>query len=122
MKDYVEDSTKGRSRVNPRKYKRDVLMQVWLQSRHLATLLKWLEDEGMFVRFRSEIVQITLEQVVEHLVSTGVVEMVEYAEDAQKLLERFEVKSNIDGRGRGGKNTFHNLTLDDRRKSRQAFV
>ena len=119
MKDYVEDSTKGRSRVNPREYKRDILMQVWLQSRHLATLLKWLEGEGMFVRFRSEIVQITLEQVVEHLVSAGVVEMVEYAEDAQRLLERFEVKSNIDGRGRGGKNAFHNLTLDDRRKSRQ---
>ena len=114
----VEDSTKGKSDINPRTYKRDVLMQVWLQSRHLATLLKWLEDGGSVIRFRSEIVQITLEQVVEHLVNTDAVKMVEYAEDAQKMLERFGVESNPSGRG--GKNAFHNLTLDNRMRENRS--
>lgn len=111
----VEDSTKGKSYVSPRTYKRDVLMQVWLQSRHLATLLKWFDSEGVMTRFRSELIAKTIEQVVEHLVEEGIVEMVEFADDAIKMLDsRFGVTNNPSGRG--GKNTFHNLTLDEKRR------
>jgi len=103
---------------NPRKYKRDVLMQVWLESRHLATLLKWLEKEGYFVRFRSEIIRHAVEQLVGHLTETGVVEMVEFTEDAQKMLHsRFGADSNPSGRG--GANLHHNLVLDSRRREGQ---
>lgn len=112
---YVENSTKGSSRIEPRTYKRDVLMQVWMQSRHLATLLKWLDSSGVLIRFRSEIVQVVIEQVLHHLVDSGEVEMIEFAEGARVMLEnRFGAASNPSGRGE--KNVYHNLTLDSRRK------
>lgn len=114
---YTEDSTKGMSKINPKTYKRDVLMQVWMQSRHLATLLKWFDNEGVIVRFRSEIVQRTVEQVVEHLVKNGIVEMVEFSDDAVEILNRFDASNNPSGRGE--KNVLHNLTLDDRRRERE---
>lgn len=118
---YVEDSTKGKSVLDPKSYKRDVLMQVWLQSRYLATLLKWLDKSSTFVKFRSDIVQIVMEQVVHHLVDNGEVEMVEFATDAQSILSgRFGAQSNPSGRG--GKNAYHNLVLDERRKEKDEYV
>ena len=89
-------------------------MQVWLESRHLATLLLWLEKSGVNVRFRSEIVRVALEQLVYHLIESGEIEMVELAEDAQNMLERrFGVDNNPSGRGI--RNKIHNLQIDAKR-------
>ena len=114
--EYVQDSTKGAALLSGAKtYKRDVLMQVWMQSRHLATLLNWLESNGRRVRFRSEIVQFTVEEIVRHLRDSKGCDIVEFTEDARNTLdERFGVQSNP--KERGMKNVLHNMILDDRRK------
>jgi len=113
---YTEDSTKGASLLgNPKTYKRDVLVQVWMQSRHLATLLNWLESIDRKVRFRSEIVQFTVEEIVKHIRDSKVCEVVEYASEARDILkDRFGVESNP--KHRGEKNALHNMMLDDRRR------
>ncbi len=114
--EYVQDSTKGASLLsNPKTYKRDVLVQVWMQSRHLATLLNWLESSGRRVRFRSEIVQFTVEEIVKHLRDSKGCEIVEFADEARNtLMERFGVESNP--KHRGEKNALHNMMLDDKRR------
>lgn len=118
----VEDSTKGASKHMPKTYKGDVMAQVWLESRKLATLCKWLDKIGVSTRFLSEVVRETLDMVVDHLIETGTVEMVEFTEDARDMLQRrYRVKLNVtDGDGilRGGKNIHHNLHLDHARKKK----
>ena len=42
-REYKEDSTRGSSLINPLNYKGDVLVQVWVDSRVLATLCRWLD-------------------------------------------------------------------------------
>ena len=114
--EYVQDSTKGAALLsNPKTYKRDVLVQVWMQSRHLATLLNWLESNGRRVRFRSEIVQFTVEEIVKHLRDSKVCDIVEFADEARETLkDRFGVESNP--KHRGEKNALHNIMLDDKRR------
>ena len=112
----VEDSTKGRALVNPRSYKRDVMCQVWLESRHLATVMRWLDREGWFVRFKSDIVRTCVEQVFYHIVENELGEVVDFADDARRMLEsRFGVDSN-NASGKGLRNAAHNMVLDERRR------
>jgi len=111
----VEDSTKGRSDLNPKNYKGDVFVQVWLDSRRLATLLVGLEQSGFYPRFMSEVVREGLYALVENLVENKVVEMVDDTREARAMLEgRFKISLNSGGRGL--KNVMHNLILSDRRK------
>ena len=113
------DSTRGKAFSNPETYKRDVPMQVWLQSRHLATLMKWIEKEGFvsMVRFRSDILKIVVEQLVIHLTESGAVKMIDTAQEAHAILEgRFGIPCNPQEKGR--RNTIHNFELDDRRYER----
>ncbi len=105
------DTTRGMSKNRPEDYKRDDLVQVWLDSRHLATLLRWIENSGVIVRFKSEIVRTVIEQVVHHLVDRNEAKMIDTAEQAMDLLKiRFGVDPNPSGRGL--KNRKHNLELD----------
>jgi len=115
MKNRAEDSTRGRSNFNPRSYKGDVLTQVWMDSRMLATLTRALEANGTFPRFMSEVVREGVYAVVENLVENGVVEMVEDTRDAREMLER-RFRINLNNGGRGMKNVVHNLVLSERRK------
>ena len=115
----VVDSTRGSALSNPETYKRDVPMQVWLQSRHLATLMKWIENEGIvgLIRFRSDILKIVVEQLVIHLTESGAVRMIDTAQEAHAILEgRFGVPCNPDDKGK--RNTLHNFELDERRHER----
>jgi len=112
---YKEDSTKGGALLNPKTYKGDVLVQLWIDSRILATLSNWLDNGGMVTRFMSDVVRTTLEQVVEHLKEQGEVEMVELCRDARDLLKR-KYRVDLNPGGKGGRNKLHNLTLDERRK------
>lgn len=108
------NETRGIGNVSPVSYKKDCLVQVWLESRQLAMLLQWLEDNQRFVRFKSEIVSIALDELVSYLVNSGQIETIEFAEDARAKLEgRFGPSFNPKGKGR--KNLVHNLTLDARR-------
>jgi hypothetical protein len=112
-KPYAEDSTKGGSLINPLKFKGDVLVQVWIDSRVLATLTKWMERAGEHPRFLSHVVKRPLEVMASYLVEGGEVEMVEDTAEAREMLEiRFGVELNRGGRGK--KNVLHNMTLADR--------
>ena len=118
---YKVDSTQGASLINPISYKGDVMVQVWMDSRVLATLCKWLENEGEYPRFLSHIVRMPLEMLADNLVENEKVEMVEDTLTARILLEgRFHVKLN---KGRKGtKNLMHNVVLSSRRGTDQGEI
>jgi len=113
-KPYKVDSTKGASIINPLNYKGDVLVQVWMDSRVLATVSNWLDMNGTYTRFMSQAVRRPLELLVDNLVNNGDVALVDDTNEARRLLERkYGVQLN---RGdRGGKNILHNQILSDRR-------
>jgi len=111
---YKENSTNGGSLISPVSYKGDVMVQVWIDSRVLATICKWLESEGEYPRFLSHVVRVPLEMLVDHVVSEGKVKMVDGTVEARMLLEgRFHVSLNKGKKGR--KNLLHNVTLSSRR-------
>jgi hypothetical protein len=111
---YAEDSTKGKSMINPVNYKGDVLVQVWVDSRVLATITRWMDDKGNYPRYMSHAVRRPLEVLAGFLVDNDEVEMVDDTAEARKMLERrFNVDLNRGGRGY--KNVLHNMTLSDRR-------
>jgi hypothetical protein len=111
----VVDSTKGNADLNPRQYKGDVYTQTWIDARKLATLSIWLDDAGYNTRFLSEVVKFTVNLVLDHLVETKTVEMIEFTEEARNILEA-KYRTNLNPGGRGKRNILHNMVLDDRRK------
>lgn len=114
-KEYKADSTKGSSMLQPMTYKNDVLVQVWVDSRVLATLSDWLDSQNEFSRHMSEVVRKPLEALVELLVNQGDVEMVDDTALARfTLSKRYGV--NLNRGGRGVKNVLHNQLLSDKRK------
>ena len=111
---YAVDSTKGSSMINPLNYKGDVLVQVWVDSRVLATIVRWMDSKGNYPRFMSQGVRRPLEVLTGFLVDNGEVDMVEDTDEARKLLtRRFNVELNRGGRG--AKNVMHNLSLSGKR-------
>jgi hypothetical protein len=115
MRQYVEDSTKGKAMVNPRTYKKDSLVQVWVDSRKLAMLSRWFDDGGRSTRFLSDVVKFTIDLVIDSLLSEGKIDRVEFTSDAREMLER-KYRVNLNPSGRGDRNVIHNLTLDERRR------
>lgn len=115
MGEYREDSTKGNSLIKPLNYKGDVLVQVWVDSRVLATLCKWLEGEGVYTRFMSQVVKRPLEVLAEFVVENEGVERVDDTSEARNMLERrFGV--NLNRGEKGKKNVLHNVILSEKRK------
>ncbi len=112
--EYKEDSTRGSSVINPLTYKGDVLIQVWIDSRILATLCDWLEKNGNYPRFMSEVVREPLRVMFETLTHGKDVDIVDDTNEARRrLTQRFRV--DLSRGGRGGKNVLHNQILTDRR-------
>ena len=112
---YKKDSTKGKSLlIDPQTFKGDALVQVWVDSRILATLSNWL-DAYNHTRFMSEVVKDTLRATVELLVEQGEVEFVNDTLEARKLLE-MKYRVNLNPRGKGMKNVMHNKLLSDKNK------
>lgn len=109
------DSTRGKSVIDPVDYKGDALVQVWIDSRVLATLSIWLDGEGDPTRFLSEVVKVPLSALVELLVGQGDVELVDDTAEARAMLRR-KYRVNLNPQGRGGKNVLHNVVLSDRRR------
>ncbi len=109
-KTYATDSTKGHSIINPLNYKGDVLVQVWVDSRVLATLCNWLDDKGTYARYMSQVVRRPLEVLVDLLVSSGDARLIDNTVEARSMLQkRFGV--DLSRGGRGTKNVMHNITL-----------
>lgn len=115
------NSTKGKSLINPTSYKGDVLTQVWLDSRVLATLSNWLDgqENGLKTRFLSEVVKYSLTSLADFLVDNNEVELVDDTIYARSLLE-FKYKVNLNPKGKGKRNIQHNMLLSDKRKKLKA--
>lgn len=108
------DATRGASILNPSSYKKDALVQAWVDSRDLATVMSWLEEDGChLITHLSQIIQETL-RIVADTIEKGGGTRVQYTEEAMKILDRFE--KQLHPVGRGDKNLLHNLMLDSRRK------
>lgn len=114
LEPYKEDSTKGSSLIQPLNYKGDVMVQVWIDARILATLTRWMEGAAEYPRFMSEIVRRPLEVMVESLVEHGEVEIVDDTAEARAMLER-RYRVVLNKGGRGGKNILHNQVLSSQR-------
>ena len=112
---YAVDSTKGSSMINPLNYKGDVLVQVWIDSRVLATLCGWLDDKGTYTRYMSQVVRRPLEVLMDLLVNSGDARLIDNTSDAREILSRrFGVNLNRDGKGT--KNVMHNIELSIKRE------
>lgn len=112
--EYKVDATRGRSLIQPRNYKGDANIQVWMDSRVLATLTIWMEKEGMMPRFMSEVVRDPLTMLTERLVEEGRVRMVEDTGEAREILNR-RFRVDLNKGGRGNKNKLHNMVLSGMR-------
>lgn len=117
----VEGSTVGKSKlINPREYKGDMSVQVWMDSRVLATLSNWLDMGGVDTWHLSEVVKICLEVVMDAAIRSNEVEFIEFTEDARELLKaKYRIKLNPHERGkmpRGYKNIQNNIMLDEVRR------
>jgi hypothetical protein len=111
----IEDSTDGRSYLKPLTYKGDVLTQTWVDSRVLATLVRWMEKNGVYPMTMSDVARKPLELLMEFLVDKGEVELVDDTAEARTLLMmRFKV--NLNRGGRGEKNVLHNQILTGERQ------
>jgi hypothetical protein len=114
-KERAVDSTKGRADVNPVRYKGDVLVQVWMDSRVLATLSQWLDKSDNYMRFMSEVVNDSMSMLCDHLVDVGEVNMIDDTVHARQLLER-KYRVNLNPSDRGRRNRQHNVLLTEKRK------
>ena len=112
---YTVDSTRGKSMIDPKSYKADVYCQSWLNSRMLATLSVWLDNNGLVTRHLSDVVRLTMDQVLRHIVDNGSVQLIEDTKEARELLE-MKYRVNLNPNNRGEKNLIHNMTLDERRR------
>lgn len=115
---YKEDSTKGRALTMPVSYKGDAYVQVWLDSRMLATISEWLDKNGLITRFLSDVVKFTMEQVLEHIREKGEEDFIETTSVARDILSR-KYRVNLNPRDRGKRNVLHNLILDSRKVGRE---
>jgi hypothetical protein len=120
--EYKEDCTDGRfSILNPVRFKGDALVQVWLDSRELATISEWLDKGGQYTRFLSEVVKEGLHILCENIVENGEIKMVEETIEARNLLEdKYDI--NLNPNERGKKNVFHNQMLSERKKEEREAV
>ena len=115
MREYKENSTRGKSLILPKRYKKDALVQAWIDRRVLATLSVWLDENGYRTRFMSDVVRIVLEEIANQAVKSGEVYKIEFTEDATKILES-KYRVDLNPSGRGLKNLTHNLVLDRMRR------
>lgn len=117
---YKEDSTRGKAMVLPRTYKGDSYVQVWLDRRKLAVLSLWLDRNEMRTRFMSDVVRMALDQLYEHLISSGT--MNEMSTVAAGNLLEMKYKVDLNPRGRGHRNLLHNMVLSENVEERSRIV
>ena len=120
--EYKEDCTDGKfSIINPKSFKGDVVVQVWIDARELATISDWLDKSGSFTRFLSEVVKDSLHMFCGELVDSGEVDMVEDTNEARYMLEK-KYRINLNPNGRGEKNVLHNIVLSNRKREEREKI
>jgi len=110
----MEDETRGStSDLNPKSFKKDMTVQAWMDSRYIATLSRYLDEEYR-TKYLSEVLQEGIRILVDSLVKAGKVKMIEGSDEAR---DELEWKYRIDLRKyfrRGAKNAVHNDVLTER--------
>ena len=128
-----QDCTDGQfSILNPISFKGDALVQVWMDSRELATISEWLDKTGSYTRFLSEVVKEGLHILCEELINDGEIDMIEDTLEARGMLEaKYRIGLNpktsranpkLTGERasrRGEKNALHNIVLSERIKEQR---
>ena len=115
QREYKQDSTKGGAILAPVTYKRDAMIQVWMDSRKLATLYLWLTKIGIKPKFVSEIINEAVDIITNNAIESGMIEGVDTTTQAREILSIFQIDLNPSDRGK--KNLLHNYMLDDNRSS-----
>jgi hypothetical protein len=111
--DMMRDQTRGSGPIDPVTYKKDAIVQLWMDSRHLATLCEWLEGaNGIKCEGVSMVIQMAMQLVCENLHAQGYDRVFERTVDARQYLKIRFPKKNFNICDRGKKNLTHNLTLD----------
>ncbi len=111
----VDYNTKGNSVPNPERYKGDVMTQVWLDSRMLATLSKWLDKDDMITRFLSDVIRESMEILVDIVTFDDPELLVDDTDKARFMLSN-KYRINLNVKGRGERNLAHNRMLSERRR------
>jgi hypothetical protein len=106
---YVEDTTMGKSKVIPKKYKGDMMLQAWVDSRKVAAVSAWLDQDGPNTRHMSDVLKLMLDAVVKSIKYEGF-EMKSFDESRAMLESKYKV--DLNPQGRGLKNLRHNMVLE----------
>ena len=103
-------TTKGSSEMNPIRYEKDAITQVWIDRRKLATACAFMERGGNKPLHISEIIRFCVDVVSELVERQGGLTFDKTAEAVDFLNERFG--DTLNPRGKGRKNLMNNLLLD----------
>lgn len=95
-------------------YRKDAFIQSWMDRRYIATLIKWLESQGVQPRYMSEVLNSAMITMVNTLVKQDQVSLVQFTSEADQVIKR-TVRTKLNPSGRGNKNYQINLELDDAR-------
>lgn len=102
--------------MNDSRYKRDALVQAWVDRRDLATIVLGMTKLGMGPKHLSDVMRYTIKETVISVVSKGGT-YIELMEDACDVIEScLTVKLNPGGKGL--ENMRHNAKLDESRLAR----
>lgn len=100
------------------RYKKDSLVQAWIDRRYLATIINWLHKKGESPRSLSEILKMAVENLTQAATSGEYkVEFVELTEDAHTIIDSC-LRVNLNRGGRGLKNLRQNTMIDKMRMAR----
>ena len=114
---YSKDSTKGNAIMDPVSYKGDMVINCWVDSRLIAMLSNWLDSEEIRTAHMSEVIKISLEELVNILIENNKTRKIELCQEARDILE-FKYRATLNPGNRGRRNLLHNLQLDARRMER----
>ena len=95
-------------------YRKDAFVQAWVDRRYIATLIKWLELEGVPPRYMADVVNSTIVTMVDALVKQEKVSLVQFTKEADQVINR-TIKTKLNPSGRGKSSYKYNLELDDTR-------
>ena len=95
-------------------YRKDAFIQSWMDRRYIATLIKWLESQGVQPRFMSEVLNTSVITMVDTLVKQNQVSLVQFTTEADQVIGR-TIGTKLNPSNRGTKNYRFNLELDDAR-------
>jgi hypothetical protein len=103
-------STIGRGPLNPTRFERDAIVQLWVDRRDLTTIGKYMETQGIRLRHMSDLLRFCVDNITE-IISRRMPELKETnsAKATEFLENRLGVVLNYGNRGR--KNYVNNLLM-----------